>query len=113
MLFFLGSGEVCMVYFGSGVYERYFSIILSNLFIVLFLLFCFLDLLSMVIVNSVGVIDYIGRLFVGELVEVVFVGYVCYIIYEECEKLWNERIISFDEVSEWLKKISLLGNNVC
>ena len=24
----------------------------------------------------------------------------------------NERIISFDEVSEWLKKISLSGNNV-
>lgn len=108
----LDSGEVRMVHFGSGVHERHLSITSSNLSTASLSSPCLSDLPSMATVNSVGVTDYTGRSFAGESVEVVPAGHACHTTHEECEKSWNERIISFDEVSEWLKKISLSGNNV-
>ena len=108
----LGSAEVRKVRFGSSVHMRRLSITSSNLSTASFWSSCLSDLPSKATENSVGTTDNTGRSFAGESVEVARVAHAGSHAYrEECEKR-NERIISFDEISEWLKKINLSGNNV-
>lgn len=108
----LGSGDVRMVHYGSGAHARQFSITSSNLSTSSFCSSRLSDLPSKATANSVGTTDNTGKWpFAGESVEVAPVGHACHTTHEECEK-WNGRIISFDEVSEWLKRINSSENNV-
>ena len=107
----LGSGDVRMVHYGSGAHARHLSITSSNLSTSSFWSSRLSDLPSKATANSVGTTDNTRKWpFAGESVEVAPVGHACHTTREECDK-WNERIISFDEVSEWLKRINLSGNN--
>ena len=103
----LDRGEIRMVRFGIGVHARHLSISSSTSLSSPRLS----DMPSKATVNSEETTDNTEKLpFAGESVEVAPAGHACQTTHEECE-IQKERIINFDEVSEWLKKINLPGNN--
>ena len=109
---FFDSGEVRMVHFGSGVHVRQLSITSSNSSTASFSSPRLSNMLSTATVNSEETNENTGKFpLVGNSVEVAPVTHGYHTTHEECEKR-KERLINFDEVSEWLKKINLLGN-VC
>lgn len=99
----LESGKVRMVHFGSDVHVRHFSITSSSLSTVSLCSPRVSDMQSKATVNSEETTDNTGKSpLAGESAEVA--GHTC--------QTTQERIIDFNEISEWLKKINLSGNNV-
>ena len=99
-----------MVHFGSGVHVRHLTS--SNVSTASLWSPCLSDMPSKAKENSDETTYNAGNSpLAGESVEAAPVGHICHTTLEECKKR-KERIINFDEVSEWLKKINLSRNNV-
>lgn len=108
---FFECSKVRMVHFGSGVHVRHLTS--SNVSTASLWSPCLSDMPSKAKENSDDeTTDNTGNSpLAGESVEAAPVGHICHTTLEECKKR-KERIINFDEVSEWLKKINLSRNNV-
>ena len=107
---FFECSKVRMVHFGSGVHVRHLTS--SNVSTASLWSPCLSDVPSKAKENSDETTDNAGKSpLAGESVEAAPVGHICHTTLEECKKR-KERIINFDEVSEWLKKINLSRNNV-
>jgi len=110
---FFGSGEVRIVQFGRDVHVTQLSITSSNSPIASCSSPCLSNMQSTATVNSEESNENTGKVpLAGDSVEVASVGHAYQTTHEECEKR-KERIINFDEVSEWLKNIDLSGKIVC
>lgn len=103
MSVFFDSSKVRMVHFGSGVHVRHLTS--SNVSTASLWSPCLSDMPNKAKENSDETTDNTGKSsLAGESVEAAPVGHTC--------QTTKERIINFDEVSEWLKKINMSGNNV-